>query len=271
MKLKPLFSVGILFAITLSGYTQASNEWNPTQVYNSGDLVTWKGKAYLSSHWTQGVEPLENDINWDGWIFVDENNLKTWTPQNAFLGGDLVKIDSQYYMANWWNQNEYPETSSSWRHLKNVEFNGDTSPDKPVDNDSVEGLDTDNNGVRDDYEVTIRNLYSSEELLNVALSASQEWKKLIKLGLDESIPVTKEEASQIFVNLISASRCFTEIRKADPNFKSPTQFYFNTFERAMKKREAEDRLYRTLQGDLSLINPPQSPCNNLTLVTQNEN
>ncbi|WP_045423195.1 hypothetical protein [Vibrio jasicida] len=264
-KMQGIFA-SALFAISFSPNIFAYDVWNENQVYNSGDIVEWNENVYISSHWTKGVEPIENNINWDGWIFIDEKKLTTWNSDVIYTGGEIVEINDSYYLASWWNKNEYPETSSAWRHLKDINFD-DKEPPKPEHgNSTIEGSDADDNGVRDDYELAVRKSYTDEEMVNVAISASHEWKALLQVSLKEDIVITKEYASDSFSNLIALNRCFIEIKKNDPSFNSPTKLYFNTLERALEKRNAENKLFDALSNDLSGIKSSDTPCVNLTLV-----
>lgn len=266
MKKTQRILLSALFAISLSPNIFAYDMWNEDQIYNSGDIVEWNENLYISSHWTKGVEPIENNINWDGWIFINENKLTTWDSDVIYTGGEIVEINDNYYLASWWNKNEPPEISSAWRHLRDINLN-DKKPPKPEHDDStIKGSDADGNGIRDDYELAVIKLYTDEKMINVALSASHEWKALLQVSLKEDMVITKEYASDSFSNLIALNRCFTKIKKSDPNFNSPTKLYFNTLERALEKRNAENKLFDALSNDLSGIKMLDTPCVNLTLV-----
>lgn len=90
-------------------------------------------------------------------------------------------------------------SASSWQHLVDVEL----EPEPMPGDNTVEGIDLDNNGVRDDYERAISETYVDDELIKVAISASQEWKSLINISLDEDIIITQDFASEKFSKLIS--------------------------------------------------------------------
>lgn len=207
------FKIFLLLAtVTLiTSHASATEQWSSTQAYNSGHLVGWGGSTYISSHWSQGMEPEPNEINWDGWILVDENKLEEWLPSKAYNGGAIVSIGEQYYLAKWWSQNQYPENSDAWQHLKDVQISNGKDPD-PGENDTITGIDKNDNGIRDDYERNVAKHYATPELRQIAISAGQEWQKLIERPVDET-EVTKDEASNTFNNLISLRRCFTELRK----------------------------------------------------------
>ncbi|TVO34020.1 hypothetical protein [Vibrio algivorus] len=264
-KIKVIFALAF-FSISFSPNIFAYDMWNKNKEYKSGEIVEWSEKLYISSHWTKGVEPIENNINWDGWIFIDKKKLTYWNSHEIYTGGEVVVINDNYYLASWWNKNEYPETSSAWRHLTNINFDDKESPKLGDGDSTIEGSDADDNGIRDDYEISVRKSYPDEEIVNVALSASHEWKTLLQVSLKEDMVITKKYASDSFSNLIALNRCFIEIKKNDPSFDSPTKLYFNTLERALEKRSAENKLFDVLSNDLSGIKTPDTPCVNLTLV-----
>jgi hypothetical protein len=155
-------------------------------------------------------------------------------------------------------------SASSWQHL--VDMKIDLEPDPMPDNNTIEGIDLDNNGVRDDYERAISETYVDDDLIKVAISASQEWKSLIKISLDESIIITQDFASEKFSNLISLNKCFSELRRINPQFETPSKLYFNTLERAMEKRKAENKLFKALKGDFRSVQVAENPCLNIDLV-----
>ena len=264
--MKKLKTLLLLATVTLiTNHASATDQWSSTQAYHSGHLVKWSGNTYIASHWSQGTEPEPNDINWDGWILIDENKLEEWLPSRAYNGGAIVSINEQYYLAKWWSQNQYPENSDAWQHLKDIQISNGEDSD-PGENNTIAGIDKNNNGIRDDYERNISKHYTTPELQQIAISAGHEWQKLIERPTDET-EVTKDEASNIFNNLISLRRCFTELRKIDPSFKTPSQFFFNTLERAAAKRNAEASLYRVLLDDHSKINFPEKPCDDIATET----
>ncbi|WP_332403101.1 carbohydrate-binding protein [Vibrio metschnikovii] len=246
--------------ILISSYSGATEQWSSTKVYSAGQLVEWNGDIYIASHWNQGTEPTPNNINWDGWILIDENQLEEWTPRKVYHGGDIVSINERYYLAKWWSKDDYPESSEAWLHLKDIWISDGERP-TPGENDTVIGIDNNHNGIRDDYERNIYKNYLNPEMQKIAISAGHEWQKLIERPTDDQI--TKNEVSIIFSNLISLRRCFTELRENDPSFKAPTQFFFNTLERAAAKRKAEELLARILGDDYSNISFPEKPCGNL--------
>lgn len=137
-------------------------------------------------------------------------------------------------------------SASSWQHL--VDMKIDLEPDPMPDNNTIEGIDLDNNGVRDDYERAISETYFDDDLIKVAISASQEWKSLIKISLDESIIITQDFASEKFSNLISLNKCFSELRRINPKFETPSKLYFNTLERAMEKEKQKTSSLKRLKA-----------------------
>ncbi|OOF14566.1 MULTISPECIES: hypothetical protein [unclassified Salinivibrio] len=153
-------------------------------------------------------------------------------------------------------------SASSWQHLVDVKLEPDPTPG----DNTIEGVDLDNNGVRDDYERAISDTYVDDDLIKVAISASQEWKSLIKISLDEDIIITQDFASEKLSNLISLNKCFSELRRINPEFETPSKLYFNTLERAMEKRKVENKLFKALKGDLRSVQVAERPCLNIDLV-----
>ncbi len=245
-----------LIILLYSQMVLASNEWFPDQVYTAGNIVTYKGDTYISSHRTKGIEPIINDINWDGWVYVENSSVQNWQPNRAYDGNDLVQFNSSYYLAKWWSKDAVPSDSTAWRKLSDDNVEPLISHENPV-----LGSDIDNNGIRDDYEQAVTTMYPSDKqyYTNLALAASYVWKRQIEVALDDTIIMSPESAALTLNEELALDKCFTELKTEDEDFEYPHLAYYNTLERAHKYRVGHERIGKMI-GDITDLIIPTEPC-----------
>ncbi len=246
-----------LATIIFSQSAFATSEWLSDQVYTAGDIVTWQGDTYISSHWTKGIEPVMNDINWDGWVFIESSSIKDWEPNTEYDGGDVVRLNANHYLAKWWSKDEIPADSTAWRKLSDFDVSPPTPPVSPV-----LGSDEDSNGIRDDYEQALKTFYplDKQNYTQVATAASYVWKKQTEIALDDTIKMTPISAAIAYNEELALDHCFLLLKKEDPDFNPPHLAYYNTPERALKSRIGHERIAKMIGDRTDLIVIPSDPC-----------
>ncbi len=110
----------------------ATETWDASKVYNSGDTVIYNGKYYQAQWWTQGETP--GSSAWGAWKEIgdaaDSTDStepaepempaeNTWSASAIYNSGDTVIYDGKTYRAQWWTQGEVPG-SSAWGAWKVV-------------------------------------------------------------------------------------------------------------------------------------------------------
>ncbi|RQG93629.1 PKD domain-containing protein [Natrarchaeobius chitinivorans] len=106
-------------------------EWDPDEVYNSGDRVVYDGSVWEAQWWTQGDEPSTGPGPWEqvedgnGENGNENGDYPAWDPDVVYTGGDRVVHDGYVWEANWWTQGDEPG-ESQWGPWEEV---------GPVDND----------------------------------------------------------------------------------------------------------------------------------------
>ncbi|MGL5353655.1 MAG: carbohydrate-binding protein [Clostridium sp.] len=96
--------------------TIISDTFDPAKVYNTGDIVMYKGIKYKAKYWTQGGTPDTNP-SWEIIIETNPDGSKPYLPGVAYNTGDLVSYEGKVYKANWWT-NTVPGSDSSWTFIK---------------------------------------------------------------------------------------------------------------------------------------------------------
>ncbi|UII28737.1 glycosyl hydrolase family 18 protein [Fulvivirga maritima] len=101
--------------------------WGSTNVYVSGDHVSYNGVEYEAKWWTQGENPASNTSGvWleigpcgddDGGNEGGTCNAPAWDNSTAYVGGTRVSYNGVEYEAKWWTQGENPEVNptDAWR------------------------------------------------------------------------------------------------------------------------------------------------------------
>ena len=101
--------------VTVKDVETGTDDFDINKVYNTGDIVTYKGNQYKTKWWTQGAYPDKSDAFE---LIVDANpdGSTPHVPGRAYNGGDKVSYDGTIYQANWWT-NTIPGSDSSWTKL----------------------------------------------------------------------------------------------------------------------------------------------------------
>ena len=246
MKRKIILLSGVLVALTISPLSYSASKWNPSQVYNSGDIVSWKEKTYISSHWTKGNEPEDNNISWDGWITLNSENILPWTQGSAYKGGDIVEFNTGYYLAKWWSKGELPDSAESWQRIDIKDSTTSKPPKKPTSTVSILGSDDNKDGLRDDYASQINQTYTDPAELALAVHSGKEFGKLLEFS-EKKVELSIEDAQYMAVNTISLQFCIDNYQYDHPDFVNPIDLYFDTLERSVAKVSASARLYEALK------------------------
>lgn len=92
--------------------------WDPSTVYNTGDRVTYDGKVFEASWWTQGQVPGASPYG--PWQEMAEtpDGTAIWTASRIFNTGDIVVHNGKTYRAKWWTRNQEPgDPWGPWEEL----------------------------------------------------------------------------------------------------------------------------------------------------------
>lgn len=92
--------------------TLLEDTFDPTKIYNTGDIVIYKGVKYKAKYWTQGETP-DTSPAWERVIDLNPDGSKPYIPGMSYSTGDIVSYEGNLYKANWWT-NTVPGSDSSW-------------------------------------------------------------------------------------------------------------------------------------------------------------
>lgn len=123
---------------------------------------------------------------------------------------------------------------------------------------ALEGIDSNHNGVRDDFEEFIAKQYTDPKLRQLGYSAGRLYRSLFALGSTQKSPkqaeavfneMSVENVASLCDLLIALRVCVRRERHFRENFNGYQYKYFNTFERLETYYRAQNRLYELLGDD----------------------
>ncbi len=148
-----------------SSIAHAMNTWDKNTVYVAGDIVELNNTTYVATYWNINKQPQPNGKSWDGWVTLNIEQANDWNNSQAYQGGQIVKYQQQFYLARWWNQKANPSSDNVWLKLNiNLPVSDQDKIDELTQNqiipnlereESLLGIDDNQNGIRDDIDLFI--------------------------------------------------------------------------------------------------------------------
>jgi chitodextrinase len=217
--------------------------WEAGSIYVAGDVVTHNNSLFIAAFWVKGIEPIENQPHWDGWIWVQDTVIKKWQANKVYRGGNLVKHNTDYYFARYWNKNNKPKPHSSWQRIQDLFYlTPDLPPAHPDDYKTLDGIDQNDNGIRDDYERLVYEKFDSPQLITFSLGTASTLQLVIDIEQGRIPNLDAEIGKQIILDLINISMCTRQLQNNYPHFRNPKLMYFNTIDRAYANRKSQNKI-----------------------------
>ncbi len=218
-------------------------QWNASSIYVAGDVVTHNNSLFIAAFWVKGIEPIENQPHWDGWIWLQNTVIEKWQANKVYQGGNLVKHGADYYLARYWNENNEPAPHSSWQKIKDLFYQTpDLPPEHPDDYKTLDGVDQNDNGIRDDYERYVYEKFDSPQLITFSLGAASTLQLVIDIEQGRIPNLDTEIGKQIILDMINISYCVRYLQNSHPHFREPEVLYFNTIDRAYANRKSQNKI-----------------------------
>ncbi|MGR5144427.1 carbohydrate-binding protein [Photobacterium sp. DNB23_23_1] len=232
----------LLFLAFFNAKAFAYDKWDKDAQYNVGDIVESNGVVYVSTHWNQGTQPVDNDNKWDGWIKLNETNPE-WNADTTYTGGDIVAYNGDIYLSKQWNKKAAPNVSGHWiKIVGNVKpVDPPTEKPDPESKEAILGKDTNKNGISDEFETIIAENYSSEGDIKLASAAAIQWRLMTEVFFSDE-PISKKFASDALYESSFIYSCIYQKKKADRKYISVNRLYFTTIDRSAAYRKAQVKL-----------------------------
>ncbi|WP_426504813.1 carbohydrate-binding protein [Dactylosporangium sp. McL0621] len=102
---------------TVAVTVNAPAVWSAAKVYLGNERVTYDGRVYQASWWTQNQKPGDPNGPWQE-IALAEDGTALWTASRIFNSGDVVLYKDKRYRAAWWTRNQAPgDPNGPWKPI----------------------------------------------------------------------------------------------------------------------------------------------------------
>jgi chitodextrinase len=81
--------------------------WSPSIAYGAGDDVTFDGRLFTASWWTQNQVPGDPNGAWQE-IAATADGVAIWTASRIFTANDVATFDGRTWRAQWYTRNQQP-------------------------------------------------------------------------------------------------------------------------------------------------------------------
>jgi len=260
----------ILFLlITLLPYLTIAKNFNSfesfdnNKKYTEGSYVKYSNNLWVARHKVIGKYPEEKSLTW---AKVKLNNINEWKSQKVYLLGQSISYNEKTYFAK---SLKPIAINSSYANYKWVEFSHPAmgfdlpsfNPENPEHN-SIEGVDQNENGIRDDYEIKIVMSDKPRDIKELALKAGKSYQTALSMK-DIANSITQEEATNTLLSLTLAELCKRHINKNNASAITwKMSDYFNTIDRIETNFSVQNKL-ASLVDEEQLESSLEQPCASL--------
>ena len=258
---KILFLLVILLpCLTIANDFNNFESYDNNKKYARGSYVKYSNNLWVARHKTIGKHPKEKIL---AWVKVKINDISEWKSKKVHLLGQSVSYNEKTYFA----KSLWPiALNSSYANYKWVEFSHPAmgfdlpsfDPENP-DHNTIEGVDQNENGIRDDYEIKIVMSDKSRDIKELALKAGKSYQTALSMKYIAD-SVTQEEATNTILSLTLAELCKRQINK---NSSSAIAWkksdYFNTIDRIETNFSVQNKL-ASLVDEEKLESSLEQPC-----------
>ncbi|BDF93469.1 chitodextrinase [Pseudoalteromonas sp. KAN5] len=218
-------------------------QWHASSIYVAGDVVTHNNSLFIAAFWVKGIEPIENQPHWDGWIWLQNTVIEKWQANKVYQAGNLVKHGTDYYLARYWNENNEPKPQSSWQRIKDLFFlTPELPPEHPDDYKTLDGVDQNDNGIRDDYERYVYEKFDAPQLITFSLGAASTLQLVIDIEQGRIPNLDTDIGRQVIIGIMNINYCTRQLQNDHPTFRNPKSLYFNTIDRAYTNRKSQNKI-----------------------------
>ena len=262
---KLLLSVIIAFSSkSFSIDFQDLEQWQSSSLYKRGSIIAYGNDMHVSLIINRAKQPPNHRI----WRKIKYNKYKKFRTRKLYLPGSVIEHDGKYYVSKRinvpWNINSLSK-EALWLEFTHPAINY-SLPEYDEDSEefkSLIGTDSNENGIRDDYETTIIMSALPTSTKDYALSAGMIYGSLFSAGIGVN-EVSTEQAETILKKLVLAKLCKKQLAIESQGITWSETDYFNTLDRV----EAKFKLQAALSDLVDLNNldiPEGSPC---SLISQ---
>ncbi|PKG56136.1 hypothetical protein [Shewanella sp. GutDb-MelDb] len=253
----PIFA----FALDYAEYPR----FDSTQSYRRGDIVSYHNHLWVSKLPSVNHEPAKNSWKWGQ---VALTNIDEWRYGHLYFLGNAVSHQKKFYFVRKFGFAK-PETNRGgyqWEAFSHPAI-GYELPDIDYEsaNLAVDGVDSNFNGIRDDYEIFVVMEHTDPVLRHLGLQAAQLYRKLFAIARVDIDETSIQELALLTDQLVSLRVCNRQNIRTENGFNGYQHKYVNTPERFEEFLMAQKLLYEVL-GDDYEPKVPSEPCKYITNI-----
>ncbi|RLV57901.1 hypothetical protein D5018_20075 [Parashewanella curva] len=234
------------------------DDYQPNTIYSIGTIVKYKNHLWVST--ANRVSVPTSGIGWNQVILTgikeyndDPRSVEHRQKMDRFYYvGNSVKYHNQYFTLVKPCESLIPRGDSEFHDFWKPFSHPGIGFDIPIfDPDSDEaksllGVDTNDNGIRDDFEIKIIMGDLAEPVKHTSLSAGYIYGKLMSSGVSQT-QMSGQQANQLMSALVSVKQCKSDLSRQSSFGKSwRSTFFYNTKERHKAKFKFQNRVYRRI-------------------------
>ncbi|WP_394147513.1 hypothetical protein [Shewanella atlantica] len=244
---------------------QDYEKFNSDRRYKRGEVVTYSNRIWVSVLPSSNVEPLKSHRRW---ARVALTGIDEWRSGQFYFLGDTVSIEQKFYFVK---RLGFSKPGSYFGQYQWEEF---THPaigyELPILNQddalsTIDGVDSNFDGVRDDYEIYVVMGHTDPVLRSLGFKAGKVYQRLLNLASMDISELSFESAALLTDSLVAIRVCVRQKIRSEDNFFGYQHKYLNTTERFEAYYRAQSMLYELL-GDEYEPKVSDMPCHQVASV-----
>ncbi|WP_299803367.1 hypothetical protein [uncultured Shewanella sp.] len=245
----------IVFALDYAEYPT----FDSVLYYKRGDTVAYQNHIWVSRFPSVNRMPTKNSWWWNQ---VALTNIEQWHYGQFYPLGNAVSYQGKFYFAKklGFGRPDSNTGGHQWQDFSHPAI-GYALPELDYENAnlSVDGVDSNFNGIRDDYEIFVVMEHTDPMLRHLGLQAAKLYRKLFDMAQIDNGEISIQEVAMLTDQLVSLRVCNRQNIRSREGFNGYQHKYVNTQERFQEFLMAQKLLYEVL-GDDYEPQVPREPC-----------
>src|SRR5690606_32584318 len=215
-------------------------KWRPDKIYRSGDVVANQYDIYVALLPSKGQDPKTSRL----WRKARYSRTVNYQINKLYIPAAVVKQGEKFYLALHLNVPLAPSSIFETRHW--LEFTHPSLsyslpvPEATPDNSTLLGIDSNQNKIRDDYEIAVAYSDLPPEVMDAALTAGKTYGQLMASG--STTTVDASTARTLLEKSVRAEQCKRQMAAAHGGSTWKESTFFNTVERVQAKYSLQNML-----------------------------
>ncbi|MBY5992222.1 hypothetical protein [Ferrimonas balearica] len=240
-------------------------EWDNESRYKRGTVVQHLSHLWVARLPNAGRPPHEYPL----WARAKLVDLPEWHEHRWYPVGVTVIHKGIPYLARQANRSRpnHADGSNRWIPFDHPALGYDLPvTDEAQAQATLLGVDSNDNGVRDDYEVRVVMRFAGRTR-EVALGVADSFHKVLLADAATASQWPQSESYILMGSLIDLMDCQVELRQEEPEFSGLFHIYFNTPERIRVDRQNQEVLGERIGWDTQFP-VSDSPCESAMQAVQ---